>query len=329
MPTPATPAIPCTVHQLWLGRQLPDLGWLAARTALDRAGLDRFVLHGDRGDPEADQLRADLRTRGVELATLDPTALFRTGLSTATDVALERLWQRLERPAARADLARLAVLWHHGGVYLDTDALVVRTLRPLHAAARPSGYAGLERVCLPAAVVHGIHPGRWLRAGALLAVRDAISRLPDAAQRFERIARHYHLACNNAVLAFAPRHPLCGELLDRAARMPLDRALRLYELGPRLLEAATQNRDRADFALHPPATFYPLAPEICAAYVDPRARLAAELDPGTRVAHLYDSVIARRLGRPADVRLLAATRGRTWLARAAEPYLDDLMRLRE
>ena len=326
----AAPALPAVVRFVWLGAALPDLGWLALRRALDRAGADAVWLHTTDPALAHDAAVRDLIDRGVQLDVFAPGDLLTTGLGSATDAALVRLWARLQRPAARADVARLGLLWRHGGIYLDTDLIAVRALRPLCAPGRPPGFAGLEQVCLPAAVVHGMDPVRWARAGALLAVRDVLSRLAAGPRLYAQVARHYDLACNNAVLAAAAEHPLLGELLDRAARMPLARALHLYELGPRLLEAATSNTSRPDFDLLAPAAFYPLPPEICAAYVqdDRREPLAADLEPGTYGAHLYDSVLVRRLGRPIDLTWLRAHGTRSWLGRVAAPYLPALTALR-
>ncbi|MSP92289.1 MAG: hypothetical protein EXR79_10880 [Myxococcales bacterium] len=323
-------ALPPVARFVWLGRALPDLAWLALRRALDRAQLDAIWLHTDTAALAEDPAVRDLVARGVRLDVWAPTELLATGLGSATDASLARLWARLERPAARADLARLALLWRHGGIYLDTDLIVVRSLRVLCAPGRPPGFAGLEQVCLPAAVVHSLNPLRWARAAALLAVRDWLSRSPAGPRRYARVAHHYDLACNNAVLASRAGHDLIGELLDRAARLPLARALQLYELGPRLLEAATSNVGRADFDLLEPAAFYPLPPEICAAYVrdDPREPLDADLNDATHGAHLYDSVLARRLGRAPDLAWLRAHRDGTWLGRVAAPYLDALIGLR-
>jgi hypothetical protein len=183
----------------------------------------------------------------------------------------------------------------------------------------------LERVCLPAAVVHSRMPGPWLRAGVLIGVRDVISRLPRAGRAFAMVERFYDLACNNAVLGATPNNPTIGRLLQAATALELRQALKLYELGPRLLETVTSNRSTPDFVLHPPATFYPLAPEVCADYVrdDPRARLGDRPHAHTLAAHLYDSVLARRVG-PLNARWLGGPGRRTLLGRMVAPWLDEL-----
>jgi hypothetical protein len=316
--------VPAVAHLVWLGGALSPVGWLSARAALERSQLDAVVLHGDARSLAQDPLVRDLLDRpGFSLRDLDP------GAASAPDAAvrarLDQLDRLLRKPAAQADLWRLRILWQHGGVYLDADAVTLRDLRPLLGDA---GFAGLERVCLPAAVTNSKDPRRWAKAGLLLGLREVASRLPDPGRAFGPIERFYDLACNNAVVGAEPQHRVLGQLLAAAATMDLRKALTLYELGPRLLEGVTGNRPAADFALHPPQAFYPLAPEVCAAYVrdDPKASFGDVPHPQAFVAHLYDSVLARRVGR-LDAAWLTGPGRRTLLGRMVQPWLDDLQRL--
>lgn len=316
--------IPQVAHFVWLGGSLSPVGWLSVRAALDRSQLGQVVLHGDAGLLRRDPLVLDLLDRpGVSVRDLDH------GAASAPDEAirarLDQLDRLLRKPAAKADLWRLRILWQFGGVYLDADAVTLRDLRPLLGDA---AFAGLERVCLPAAVVESRQPWRWAKAGVLLGLREAVSRMPQPARAFGHVEHFYDLACNNAVLGAQPRHRLIAELLETAAKMDLKKALTLYELGPRLLEHVTGNRPAADFALHPPHAFYPLAPEVCAAYVrdDPKATLGEVPHPQAFAAHLYDSVLARRVGR-LDAAWLTGPGRRTLLGRMVQPWLEDLQRL--
>lgn len=328
---PPRAGIPAIGQFVWLGAKLPAVAYVAIRRAQDHGRLPLVRLHA--ADPALgdDPLVQELLQRpGFELAvTPQPAA---PGLGPDVDaalLALLALLDKLERPAARADLLRLLILWREGGIYLDADALALRDLRPLCAPTAAAGFAGLERVCLPARVVHSLNPAAWLRAGVLMALRDAVGRLRGAPQRFEAVAGLYHLACNNAVLGATAGHPMLADLLRAAAALPTSRALKLYELGPRLLETVTNNRSSATFELHPPTSFYALSPEICWQYVrdDPDKTLEAWLGAQPWTVHLYDSVLTRRLGQPLDTAWLLRNRGQTWLSRAADAYLGDLGRL--
>lgn len=314
--------IPAIAHFVWSGAKLPAVAWLAMRAALDRADLDVVRLHHTDAPLAQDPLVRDLCGRpGFELVHVHPVKTFALGLDAAVERRLEGLLGHLPGPAARSDVLRLCILWSQGGIYLDTDAITLQPLRPL---CGERVLCGLERVCLPSAVVHSRSPARWLRAGLLLGAREICTRLPQPDRAFALIEQHYDLACNNAVLGAPPRHPGIELLLRAAASLPEARAMQLYELGPRLLEGVTANAADATFDLQPPHVFYPLAPEVCALYVkeDP----SATLDGRAVVAHLYDSVLARRVGSPLDAAWFARTGRSTLLGRLVAPWLDDLQR---
>ncbi len=316
--------LPSMAHFIWLGRQLPAIAYLAVRAAQERSGLAEVVLHADNMDLQRDRLVADLIRRGVRFAclTMDVADEPQSGVYTS----LHKLLRHLYQPAAQADIWRLLVLWRDGGIYFDTDAIVVR---PCTDLLQHRGFAGLERICLPASLYASRNPLRWARAGALLSARQAISYLPQANKTFSKISQHYDLACNNAVLGAQPQHPLIGQLLKTIADMPLGQASELYELGPRLLENATQNRSTPAFALLSPAHFYPLSPEICWDYLrsDPQGALGDTPDTQTIAAHLYDSVLARRLKAPITAEFLHRHRRDTLLGRMVAPFIDDLVGL--
>lgn len=320
--------IPPVAHFVWIGGRLSDLGWLAIQMALDVGGFHKVQLWSERGALLQDERIAILlRTGKVELcdqqdlacdshANADLDRQTRAGVT----ARLDALTRELASPAAKADIWRLRILWARGGVYLDTDALCLRSLAPLRGAR---AFVGTERIALPAKLYRSKNPLSWAKAGGLLALRHALSLRLGAGQRFEAVQDWYEVACNNAVLGSVARHPLLAQLLHMAAEMPPSRAAKLYELGPRLLEEATGNLDRHDLEVHPPLAFYPLPPEVCADYVaaDPKEVLGSSPHPDAWVAHVYDSVLARRLGKPIDLAWLRTHRQTTLLGRMVEPWL--------
>ncbi|MBI5608328.1 MAG: hypothetical protein HY902_05555 [Deltaproteobacteria bacterium] len=318
--------IPPLGHVVWLAGRLPDLAWLAVKMALDVGQLPRVVLWSLPGQLRRDRrVEALLDTGKVELGDLSEPGDDQLDAATGagTRARLLRLDSILQLPAARADLARLRLLWGHGGLYLDADALTLANLDLLRVHP---GFCGLERVALPADLYQSKNPLRWAKAGALLAARHAVAQSAGAGERFAKLEQHFALACNNAVLGARPRHPFVAELLRRIAAMDDSRAQRLYELGPRLLEAATGNASGPDWQVLPPEVCYPLAPEVCADYIhaDPQQKLGATPHPRAVVAHLYDSVLARRIGKRPDLAWLGAHRHTTLLGRMTAPWLDEL-----
>ena len=321
--------IPAVARLVWIGERLWPIAWLAAAAARDRGGFERVVLHHtDRALVDDPSVQALVRDFDIELVHEDPLALLGgPALSAALtpDLAarLASLYGQLKPAASRSNLIRLAVLLRDGGVYLDTDAIVLRDCRPLLGQA---GFAGLERICLPAAVRDSRSPLRWARAGALLGLRDLLSRGSLGLRLWPRLAPAFDLAVNNAVIGAEPGHPLLLRALRQAAELPDARAKRMYQLGPKLLEAVTQNRSVGTFKLYPPAAFYPLPPEMSwhLFRTAPPPPLDVAFGADTWAVHLYDSVLRRRQGCSLDLPWLRAHRGRTLVTALVEPWLDAL-----
>ena len=125
--------IPARIISFWHDRStMPDAIREAQSQSRANAGVDEFVLADD------DYLREQLRT--------------------AYPPVIEKLYDRIRVPAARADLARMVLLHQFGGMYLDATFVVRRPLKELvpegvehlfvqrddnHAARRVPGRASL------------------------------------------------------------------------------------------------------------------------------------------------------------------------------------------
>lgn len=322
-------AIPSVARLIWIGEQLWPIAWLAAAAARDRGGFERVVLHyTDHALTDDVSVQALVQDFDVELQHEDTADLLggqamAEALTPTAAARLAALYRELSPPASRSNLIRLAVLLRDGGVYLDTDAIVLQDMRPLLGQR---GFAGLERICLPAVVRDSRSPLRWARAGVLLALRDVMSRGALGQRLWPRVEGAFDLAVNNAVIGAEPNHPSVRDALTRAAAMPHSRATRMYQLGPKLLEAVTENRSLGDFKLYPPAAFYPLPPEMSWHLFRnaPPPPLSVAFGPDTWAVHLYDSVLRRRQGQSLDIAWLRAQRGRTLVTTLVEPWLDAL-----
>ena len=320
--------VPPRGHFIWLGQRLSAMAWLSIRSTLARAGLDGVTLHHtEPGLGDDPQVHALTHLPGFELRLCDEGTLFEPNtaapLSAAEMIRLRTLYGMLTKPASQANIVRLLVLLREGGLYLDTDIVVMRDLRAL--CAQP-GFAGLERVCLPAAVLASRNPLVWARAGAVMGVRDLLSRLPAGLPAWRQVERACHLAANNAVVAAGPGNPTIIAALQRAAAMPSADAMRMYALGPKLLEHVTGNISSAHFRMYPPEAFYPYPPEICwhLFRLDNPATPQGAFSADTWLVHLYDSVVKRRNGRPIDLAFLRERRHRSLFGRMVTPWLDEL-----
>jgi hypothetical protein len=178
----------------------------------------------------------------------------------------DQLWRTFQRiPAAAAsaqsNLLRYAILWCEGGIYLDLDILVLRSLRPLRATACTLGVELVWRAD-QARVAGVLAP--WmippsLAFGATLTLRRAellvgVRRPPRWHAWLE--PRWSQAQPNNAVIASAPRSAFVAALLARAPHV--DATVR-FRLGPTLVSEVARQRP-GEVTLLPPERLYFVPP---------------------------------------------------------------------
>jgi len=311
-------ATPATAHFVWFGEDLPWVYGLALRSAALRGGFDRVVLHHERVLSQSSGFAALTEIPGVETRVLDEAAL----LEACPDgPALVDVYRELSHPAARSNLVRIAVLFGEGGVYLDTDTITVRSFDDL----REPGVAlcGQERVVYPAGVRGARDPRVRAAAFVRRSARALLREVPGGWRAFRHIERYYPAAVNNAVLGAPPRHPFISRLLGAALEVPPERRKVRFALGTHLLQQVVEEwRGRPGLAVHVPAVFYPLGPEISAHWFRiGTAPLDEVLRPETRLVHWYASVRTRDLVPRIDAHYVEANAGRQLFSALARPLL--------
>jgi hypothetical protein len=280
--------IPRAAHFVWLGADLPWVHLLAVASSARFGGFERVVLHHTDALADAPQVRALTSLERVSVARLDPEALLeQAGVSALVDT-----YRELRTPAAKSNVLRVALLHEHGGVYLDTDTITLRSFEPL--AARAGVFVGEERLVFPvmsrtSAVLSS--PVALVRTAA----RDFMRRLPEGYRAFRRVERFYPTAVNNAVIGSEPRHPFLADLLSRMKAVPRERRTVRYALGTHLLQQAARGYRGPGLHVLPPPVFFPLGPEISEHWF--RTRAVARLDDvivnETILVHWYASVRTR------------------------------------
>jgi hypothetical protein len=305
---------------IWFGAKLPWVHLLAIRSAAQRGGFERVVLH------HADDLSRNrwwpelCEVPGFEAQPLSPADLF--AQVPQLGEALTALYDRLDQPAGRANMVRAALLYLQGGVYLDLDTVTVASLTELRRQA--GAFCGAERIVFPAAVKRSRDPLVLARAGLQTAVRDLCRRVPGGWRLFKALERAYPAAVNNAVLAAAAGHPFVYDLLVRMAALPSERQTVRFALGTHLLQEAIADLADDSVRVHDPPVFYPLGPEISEHWfrLGQHARLSAVLEPRTRVVHWYASVRIGELVPQIDPAYVRRHARRQLFSALAAPFVD-------
>jgi hypothetical protein len=291
--------VPKVAHFIWYGASFPWLNALALQSAHDHGALDRVVLHFDgRLEPALlDRLRATMPR--LVARPIDSARTLRAVDTTAAPPLgprLDQLYGQLQAPAAKANVLRAAILCSEGGIYLDVDTVTLAPLTPLLDRA----FCGSEPIAFPERVMRSKRPDVWARALALHGARLVLREVPRGYRAFRAIESLYTRAANNAVLGAPAQHAFVRALLQGMVDLPESQRLVRFALGTHLLQRTIASYRGDDFAVHPPALFYPLGPEISRHWfrIEPGAR-GVELDEvlhrTTLIVHWYASVRNRAI----------------------------------
>jgi hypothetical protein len=282
--------IPARVHFCWIGPRLPWAYVFAILSAAERSQMQEVVLHHTDLLEDGPQLRALQVCSGVRLAPADPLdcltqASNRLGLGNR----LAELYQRLLSPVMRSDVLRVAILYLHGGIYLDLDTITTATLRPLLESRQ---FIGSEFILWPRFVLQSRSPLLWARVLTLDGLRKLLRVWPQGWKLFRRIEQFYFRGVNNAVMGAEASAPLLAAYLQAMVELPPERLSQPYALGPELLQEIVDHGQLSDLTVLAPRVFFPLGPEISEHWFrsTTAVQLDAALSPETRVVHWYASV---------------------------------------
>jgi hypothetical protein len=283
--------IPPAAHFIWIGQKFPWLNWAALASAQKNGGFARICLHHSHDLSRTPWWRKVRELSQVECRRLEPAA----ELERAAGPRLVDRYRALSAPAAQANVLRVALLLHYGGVYLDLDTVTIQSLAPLRRQS--SFFCGEERLAFPARLQRSPEPLAFAAALLRTSVRDLARRSARGLSWFPYIEHLYPTAANNAVLGAEAEHPFLHELCARMLELSPRQSQRRYALGTTLLQHALAETRIAGLGLHPPEVFYPLGPELSSHWfrLRPRAALDDVLTSSTRVVHWYASVRTREL----------------------------------
>jgi hypothetical protein len=282
--------IPPRAHFCWIGTGLPWAYVFAILSAAERSGLAEIILHHTDALADGAGLRALQAAPGVRLSRCDPLAcLDEAGHRLGVGGALAGLYGRLAAPTSQADVLRAAILYLHGGVYLDLDTVTIASLLPL---LQMRHFVGSEFIVWPAKVRASRSPLVWARHLGLDLARKVMRGMPGGWKAFRRVQRCYVRGVNNAVMGMEAAAPLISDYLRAMPALAPGRQGQAYALGPDLLQEMVDRYQGNDLAVQPPEVFYPLPPEISEHWfrIGRGCDLDAVLSGATRVVHWYASV---------------------------------------
>lgn len=258
-------SVPRHAHFLWTGG-----GFSLAQ----RLAIESFLLTNPGWRATLHLIDEPAPTAELEVVRGDPRVWVRDcsarevlhDVPQVPELAAGALWETYQRipPAAasaRSNLVRYAVLWIEGGVYLDLDVLVLRTLEPL---LEPPATLGTELVWRADAARVAGERAWWMVPPALAFATAIALHRAEGALRVHAPARLHRglerwwseAQPNNAVIAAVPQARFLGELLSRAPHV--DATVR-FRLGPTLVTEVARAHPEL-VRLLPPEVLYCVPP---------------------------------------------------------------------
>jgi hypothetical protein len=312
--------IPNRAHLIWFGSSFPWVNVLAVKSAALRGRFDEVILHHDSNLEATPHYRELVRTPNVVLRKLNVPALLAS--CTPHGEVLTQIFDRLEEPATRADLVRLAILYEEGGVYLDMDTITLADFGSLLSVG--SAFLGEEQIVYPAHVRASRNPLVRGAAHARSVLRSALRELQDGWHLFRRFQHLYPRAANNAILGCKPRCDFICQTLSELCAIPVERHAIRFVIGPQLLQRMVQIYPFADLTIYRPEVFYPFGPEISEHWFRLRPRIALDevLSPNTRLVHWYGSVRTKKIAPQIDPAYVRSHASQQFFSALALPFVD-------
>ncbi len=264
---------PSVAHFVCLEPTLPWLSHLALRTAAQVGGVERIVLHhseplvGSESDAADDAHWAQTRQiPGLELRPLNVHELLGSLFDKAPNVgpALQQIAAELDDPRGLSDLTRVALLYQHGGVFLDLHSLTLRDMSDLLLrsdffcieAPQAERATGPTTASIPQRVATEL--GAVARGGAAAALR----RIPQGWRAFSKAHAAFPTQASNAVMGCPAKHPFALKLLQAIAAVPVTERRSPGALGAQLLDAQRRAWDATGLLVYAPELFTALGPAM-------------------------------------------------------------------
>lgn len=232
--------IPKVAHFIWIGESLDWPYLYSLASAYDVGEFNKVILHHtDKLDDEPVLIFKKCYPYVVfNQLQVDELFLKVDGKGNA----LLELYDKLLTCSAKSNLIRFALLYVYGGVYLDLDTI---TLKPFDSSFyNTKGFFGKE---LGASWIEydsyeNKRPQK-VKIALLEFFRFCCAKIPHGWKLFLRFKMCYFENANNAVLGAVPGAAWLDHLLNISLMMPVSKAVKRHQLGPRLL-----HRESAVFA---------------------------------------------------------------------------------
>jgi len=326
--------IPNQAHFIWIGSNFPWLYYLSVYSATKNGGFDRILVHYKYLGTDEKWFHKLGELPGVILQELDFAKLFPSENQLLFSLGKQR--DLIERkPLIQSDILRYAILYLYGGVYLDLDIVVLRSLKKLLLRTSKTAFLGEEKILFPEYVIHptSIY-GRLERVRSLFLVklRDICERIPHGYVLYNELGG-YIPTVNGAVFGSEKSGSFVTRVIEKVNQYKAVEMNMLLKAGPFSLQEAVIDPDMANSVeIIQPDCFYPSAPGLTKHLFRRYKRVNIDrfCDLSNSYAiHWYSSSSMSRASRMSiqdiDYEYLEANRGNLLFGDMLQKYVDGVL----
>lgn len=256
--------IPNQAHFIWIGPNFPWLYYLSVYSAAKNGGFDRIFVHHKYLGADEKFFYGLGKLPGVILQELDFDKIF-----SSENQLLFRLGKQrnlIERsPLIQSDILRYAILYLHGGVYLDLDIVVLRPFKELLLRIDRPAFLGREKILFPKHIVHPANIRarlKKLRSLLLVKLRNMCERIPHGYVFYNKL-KAYVPTVNGAVFGSEKTGDFVTGVIEKLNQYGAVEMNIPLKPGPfSLQEAVTDPNMASCVEILQPDCFYPSAPGI-------------------------------------------------------------------
>ncbi len=259
MSSASSSEIPNIAHFIWYGDQLPLAYVLGIKSCLLNGGYEQVILHLEK-DLSAEP---DIQQHLVQHPNFE-VSIINQDYFTNTDEALQRMYYEQTNQRSKSNVMRLVVLARWGGVYLDTDVIVLKDMSPLR---RTSFFYGNESNRYPHFTEHRSKSYLKLMNFIHGIVRYLLVKIPRGYMVLRWYERtFFYQPPNNCVIGATSNHTFLKNLFQNMLKLDPVTRTKKWQLGVRLFQrtiAEANDSERRSLTAHSSHSFNPLGPMAC------------------------------------------------------------------
>lgn len=259
--------IPSHAHFIWFGSKLPLIYILGVKSAILNGNFSKVTLHHFEPFLNDDEIKEHLvKYKEFDLKLISISYFDALGHSLGNP--LKKIYSDLKSVTAKSNILRIVILKLEGGVYLDTDILILKSFDKV--IKNTDFFLGEEYITKPYKFIKSSKPINRIKVFFNKLLRSYFSYSRYGWRGFfEYEKKHLYNAVNNALFGSVQNHSFLDMLLEEIIHLKSSEYHKRFRLGVHLFQDMVDKCSTQNIKVYASATFYPLGPVISKHYFKP------------------------------------------------------------